>query len=86
MEDQKKNIKFFFPNDLKAFSILLFITKALLIRDKSIKLEFNIFIASLFCSTKVTSLAPRDKASRPNDPIPEYKSRIFELLILIGIY
>ena len=39
----------------------------------------RILVASLFFSIKVIFLAPLDNASNPKDPIPEYKSKIFEL-------
>ena len=36
-----------------------------------------------FCSTKKTFFAPLEIASIPNDPVPEYKSKIFEFSTLI---
>ena len=42
---------------------------------------FKIFIATLFCSIKVTFFAPLDSASKPKEPMPEYKSKILELII-----
>ena len=40
--------------------------------------SFNVRIVLVSCSTKVTFPAPLDKHSIPKDPIPEYRSKIFE--------
>ena len=83
--DQKKNIKFSFLIIFQFlnFSIFLFIINFDFFKiDKLIKFSFKIFKVAFFFSTKVTFFAPLDIHSIPKDPIPEYKSKTFEFLIL----
>ena len=50
-----------------------------------IKFSFSIFVATISFSTKVAFLAPLEIHSIPKDPDPEYKSRMYEFLILTSI-
>ena len=78
---KKKILNFsinFFSNSI---SILLLINFTLSNTDKTIKFLSRISAAFLSFSIKVILAAPLDKDSIPKEPIPEYKSRIFEFLI-----
>ena len=67
------------------FSILLLITRDLLIIENLIKFSLKILTAFLSCSINVAFFAPLDKASKPKEPTPEYKSKILELFNITSI-
>ena len=81
----KKKILNFSPKWLaKKFSIVSSCIKDLLIKDNFIRFAFNKVAALFSFSMKVTFFALR-RNSIPKDPIPEYKSRIFEFSIFVFI-
>ena len=47
-----------------------------------IKFSLSKVAAGVFLSIKVTFAAPLERHSIPKDPVPEYRSRIFEFNIL----
>ena len=85
MVDLKKILNFSPKWLVKKFSIVSSCIKDLLIKDNFIRFAFNKVAALFSFSMKVTFFALRESDSIPKDPIPEYKSRIFEFSIFVFI-
>ena len=62
----------------KKSSILWLKIFVLFLIDNLTRFSFKILIAILSRSTKEIFLEPLDMHSNPKDPIPQYKSKIFE--------